>query len=307
MSVFITVSLDSSMTRSREMAKHLIRLEVVADEESYDAVTGILTMMVSSGWQEESLPSGETRFLIYYDNVNFIHEVHQVLKSSLQDVSFNIDTVEDQNWLEAWKEFFTPVACGERFVVLPPWHEQSSGFEKRVKIIIEPKSAFGTGHHATTVLCLQILSDMLDEGKIKAGQTFLDLGVGSGVLSIGLCKSGLSGCGVDIDPIAIDNAIENCAINGISRKSCEIKIGSIEKIEGRKFNCVVANVLATPLIELAESICKSLKNNGVLILSGLLTIQADRVEEAYRKYGMTKAKRKTLGEWSALYWDCINI
>ncbi len=284
------------------MAKRLVRLEVVADEESYDVVTGMLTLMVSSGWQEESLPTGETRFLVHSENVGVVQDVRQALESRLQDVSFKVDAVEEQDWLEAWKEFFTPVSCGERFVVLPPWHESDLGFENRTKIVIEPKSAFGTGHHATTALCLQVLSDMLDAGRLHAGQTFLDLGVGSGVLSIGLCKNGLTGCGFDIDPIAIDNALENRAVNGISEADCEIDLGSIEKASGRSFDCVVANILAKPLIELAKDIVRARREGGVLVLSGLLTIQADAVEDAYRKLGLPQANRTTMGEWSALLW-----
>ncbi len=284
------------------MAKRLIRLEVVADEESYDVVTGMLTLMVSSGWQEESLPTGETRFLVHSENAELVQDVHQALESRLQDVSLKVDAVEELDWLEAWKEFFTPVVCGERFVVLPPWHENALGFEKRTKIIIEPKSAFGTGHHATTALCLQVLSDMLDVGRIHAGQTFLDLGIGSGVLSIGLCKSGLSGCGFDIDPVAIDNALENRAVNGINEDDCEIALGSIEKVAGRKFDCVVANILARPLMELAEDLCKARREGGVIILSGLLTIQAESVENVYKRLGLPQARQATMGEWSVLSW-----
>ncbi len=284
------------------MAKQLVRLAVVADEESYDIVTGILTLMVSSGWQEESLPSGETRFLVHCENAGLVQDVRQTLEARLPEASFVVDAVEEQDWLEAWKEFFTPVACGERFVVLPPWHENAPGFEKRTKIVIEPKSAFGTGHHATTALCLQVLSDLLDAGRIRAGQTFLDLGVGSGVLSIGLCKSGLRGCGFDIDPVAIDNALENRAVNGISEADCEIALGSIEKAKGRSFDCVVANILARPLIELAEDIVRVRREGGVLVLSGILTIQADNVEDAYRRVGLPQAKRIDMGEWSVLSW-----
>ena len=285
-----------------QMAKQLVRLAVVADEESYDIVTGILALMVSSGWQEESLPSGETRFLVHCENAVLVQDVRQTLEARLPEASFEVDAIEEQNWLEAWKEFFTPVACGERFVVLPPWHEGDPGFEERTKIVIEPKSAFGTGHHATTALCLQILSDMLDAGRLQTGQTFLDLGVGSGVLSIGLCKSGLTGCGFDIDPVAIDNALENRIVNGISESDCEVALGSIEKASGRRFDCVVANILARPLIELAEDIVRARKEGGVLLLSGLLTIQADNVEEAYRRLGLPQAKRNVMGEWSALSW-----
>ena len=286
------------------MDKQLIRLEITAPEDEYNLVTGILVMMVSFGWEEESLPTGETLFRVHGENAALIQDIRLTIEARAPGAACAIDTVAREDWVNAWKEFFTPVRCGSRFVVLPPWlahgDEEDTG---RDRIIIEPKSAFGTGHHATTALCLGVLSDLLDGGRIRAGQLFLDLGTGSGVLGIGLCENGLVGQGCDIDPIAIDNVIENRALNGISEAAFVVELGSIELYAGRRFDVVVANILARPLIELAPAIAAAVTGGGVLVLSGILGVQADRVEAAYRAAGLPAARRVMRGEWCALVWS----
>ena len=172
--------------------KQIYRLEIVAQEEDYDRVCGLLALEVSFGWEEENLPSGETRFRIHCEQEDYLQA------------------------LDAGKQFITPVCCGSRCVVLPPWLADKPEFADRTPIVIEPKSAFGTGHHATTALCLRVISDLLDEGRIAAGQRFLDLGTGSGVLGIGCCKYGLQGAGLDIDSLAVDNALENHVDNELA-------------------------------------------------------------------------------------------
>ena len=212
-----------------------------------------------------------------------------------------LEALEAQDWLSAWRQFFTPVCCGSRFVVLPPWLAESPDFPGRTPVLIEPKSAFGTGHHATTALCLGVVSDLLDQGRIASGQTFLDLGTGSGVLGIACCKSGLSGLGLDIDPLAVDNALENRELNQVS--GFDAALGGIEAAVGRSFDLVLANILARPLMELAPAVAAARKPDGCLVLSGLLEIQADGVEAAYKAQGLPAARRVIEGEWCALVWE----
>ena len=119
---------------------------------------------------------------------------------------------------------------------------------------------------------------------------------------MGLCKSGLSGDGYDIAPIAVDNAVENRALNHISAADYTVGLGSIEKTEGRTFDVVVANILAGPLMEMAPALAAARKKDGVLILSGILTVQADDVEAAYMKTGLPESERLHDGEWACLIW-----
>ena len=196
--------------------KQIYRLEIVAQEEDYDRVCGLLALEVSFGWEEENLPSGETRFRIHCEQEDYLQALQERVRHAVPEARQTLSAIEEKDWVDAWKQFFTPVCCGSRFVVLPPWLADKPEFADRTPIVIEPKSAFGTGHHATTALCLRVISDLLDEGRIAAGQRFLDLGTGSGVLGIGCCKYGLQGAGLDIDSLAVDNALENHVDNELA-------------------------------------------------------------------------------------------
>ena len=280
------------------MSEELVRLEITAQEEDYEGITGLLCLKLSSGWEEESLATGETLFRVHCENAGLVDDIEQSVKALYPAASLKRDRVVVEDWVTAWKDFFTPVSCGKRFVVLPPWLAGKGSFPERTEIVIEPKSAFGTGHHATTALCLSALSDLLDAGVLKSGQTFLDLGTGSGVLGMGLAMSGLTGEGYDIDPLAMDNATENRELNGISAESFKLGLGSMEKVAGKTFDLVVANILAQPLIDMAQDIMACKKS--VLVLSGILSVQAARVAEAYAALG--SPEEFVQGEWSCLVW-----
>lgn len=280
----------------------LFRLEIVAEEEDFDRVNGVLALGAPFGWEEESLPGGETRFVVHCESGDHLRRLRDELLAAAPQALATLETVERQDWLAAWRQFFTPVLCGSRFVVLPPWlagEERSPG---RIPILIEPKSAFGTGHHATTALCLSVVSDLLDAARVGPGQSFLDLGTGSGILGIGCARSGLRGLGLDIDPLAVDNARENRALNGVPAAAFEIAEGSVAKATGRTFDLVLANILARPLMEMAEELAAARTAGGCLVLSGILERQADAVEAAYRAQGLPGARRTIDGEWCALVW-----
>lgn len=283
------------------MQKQLSRLRIAVDDNLCEPLAGVLALEVPFGWEEQQLPDGGTLFCIHCEQKQFLQKLLETVQQQFPNVSVTLDQVVQQDWLAAWREFFTPVICGKRFVVLPPWLANTTDFPERIPILIEPKSAFGTGHHATTALCLTVLSDLLDKGLVRAGQNFLDLGTGSGILSIACCKSGLTGTGLDIDPLAIDNALENREINNLS--SLDLNTGSIELVENCKFDLVLANILARPLIDLAPRITAAVAVNGKLVLSGLLVSQADAVEHAYRKCGLGQPDRVIDGEWCALLWQ----
>ena len=280
--------------------KKLFCLEVVAATEDVDRVTGILALNVSFGWEEEALPGGETRFLVHCEQEAFIRELLGSIRQALPHAQCTLTEQEAQDWMSAWRQFFTPVFCGRRFVVLPPWLANSGEYADRTVVLIEPKSAFGTGHHATTALCLRVLSDLLDSGRVLAGQRFLDLGTGSGVLAIACCKSGLEGDGYDIDPLAIDNARENRTLNKVA--GLTLGIGSVDELQGQ-YDMVLANILAAPLKDMAFLLVAKCKPKACLVLSGLLVTQADDVEAAYMAQGLASARRVVDGEWCALVWQ----
>lgn len=285
--------------------KTIHRLEIVVAESDYDCTTGLLALEVPFGWEEQSLPTGETRFRVHCEQKDFLERLQQLLKQTVPAAESTLSELEETDWLAAWRQFFTPVCCGNHFVVLPPWLADTQDFPGRTPILIEPKSAFGTGHHATTALCLRVVSDLLEAGRLQEGQHFLDLGTGSGVLGIGCCKFGLTGEGLDIDPLAVDNAVENRALNTIAAESFTVAEGSIGAVAGKQFDLVLANILARPLTEMAADIVRACRPGGCLVLSGLLEIQADGVTAAYKAQGLSEPRRIIDGEWAALVWDSV--
>lgn len=285
--------------------KTIHRLEIVVAESDYDCATGLLALEVPFGWEEQSLPTGETRFRVHCEQKDFLERLQQLLKQTVPAAESALSELEETDWLAAWRQFFTPVCCGNHFVVLPPWLADTQDFPGRTPILIEPKSAFGTGHHATTALCLRVVSDLLEAGRLQQGQHFLDLGTGSGVLGIGCCKFGLTGEGLDIDPLAVDNAVENRALNAIAPESFTVAEGSIDAVAGKQFDLVLANILARPLTEMAADIVRACRPGGCLVLSGLLEIQADGVTAAYKAQGLPEPRRIIDGEWAALVWDSV--
>lgn len=285
--------------------KTIHRLEIVVAESDYDCATGLLALEVPFGWEEQSLPTGETRFRVHCEQKDFLERLQQLLKQTVPAAESALSELEETDWLAAWRQFFTPVCCGNHFVVLPPWLADTQDFPGRTPILIEPKSAFGTGHHATTALCLRVVSDLLEAGRLQQGQHFLDLGTGSGVLGIGCCKFGLTGEGLDIDPLAVDNAVENRALNAITPENFTVAEGSIGAVAGKQFDLVLANILARPLTEMAADIVRACRPGGCLVLSGLLKIQADGVTAAYKAQGLPEPRRIIDGEWAALVWDSV--
>ena len=285
--------------------KTIHRLEIVVAESDYDCATGLLALEVPFGWEEQSLPTGETRFRVHCEQKDFLERLQLLLKQTVPAAESALSELEETDWLAAWRQFFTPVCCGNHFVVLPPWLADTQDFPGRTPILIEPKSAFGTGHHATTALCLRVVSDLLEAGRLQQGQHFLDLGTGSGVLGIGCCKFGLTGEGLDIDPLAVDNAVENRALNAIAPENFTVAEGSIGAVAGKQFDLVLANILARPLTEMAADIVRACRPGGCLVLSGLLEIQADGVTAAYKAQGLPEPRRIIDGEWAALVWDFV--
>lgn len=201
---------------------------------------------------------------------------------------------DDTDWRDGWRAFFRGVRLSDRVAVHPPWEKPPKGVPAAV--IIDPGLAFGTGTHETTRGVMRALDRVLAARFADAPTTLLDVGSGSAILSIAAAKLGHRAIGVEIDPVAVRNARANVERNRVG-DDVELVEGSADAIVGR-FDLVVANILATILIDIAESIIARCAPGGALILSGLLAPQRDAVLAAYP--GFDLAAETTEGEWVIL-------
>lgn len=281
----------------------LLQLDILVPQTEVENMSGLLACLVSCGWEEIEQPEGTVLFRVYLENPAFCENVVQEIKTTLPEAALQQSEVPLKDWSLAWREFFTPVQIKNRFVVVAPWMLEGgkSSPGHLTPIIIEPRMAFGTGHHASTALCLEAISDLAEHGDICPASRFLDIGTGSGILAIACAKLGLWGIAADTDPLAVENSVHNRQVNRVT-SSFDIRLGSIESVKGDKFDFIIANILAEPLRNMAVDIVRLLNPNGCLVLSGILDKQADEVEKAYVNAGLGKAKRYNSGEWVALVW-----
>ena len=286
------------------MKSTLLKIEFLITEDQAEEVGEILTAKVAHGWEETPVDGG-LKITLYMEDHTLGRGVAKDLEARFVDAGVTCTEEEPEDWAMTWKDFFIPVTCGETFKIFPPWlnENQTNG---KMHIVIEPKMAFGTGHHPTTSLCLATIGSLSCSGAIKPGNTFLDLGTGSGILGIGLAKLGLTGVGLDNDPLAIPCAVENAEINEVA-DSFDLAVGTIDSLgEDVRFDVVVANILSGPLIEMASDILKHIAPGGSLVLSGILVDkQSDAVAAAYAKRGIGEPQRFVDGEWVCLAWERI--
>ncbi|THB71341.1 MAG: 50S ribosomal protein L11 methyltransferase [Desulfovibrio sp.] len=285
----------------------LIRLDLSIPDVDREVAVAVLFELAPFGWEEEIL--GErVVFRVHFEDPLRAEQVGRAFSARFPEAEVQERSVQNRDWALAWREFFTAVPAGEDFIVIAPWMEEEilDRHAQRIPIVIEPKTAFGTGHHDTTAFCLQAVSELFRNGRIDQGMRFFDLGTGSGILAIGCAKLGLTGVGLDIDPLAVENSHENMQLNGVA-ESFSVGLGSLDALDAmagdERFDLVMANILAEPLIELASGLVARVKQGGCLILSGLLRIQAEAVTQAYTRLGLGKPRAIEGGEWAALVWD----
>ena len=285
--------------------KSFIEVTIDVPRKFSDAVCNFIIENISSGLileEEEDAPDITIKFYTpknddnnYREKLRFyLNSLSEMYPKAELDLDFKERTLENVEWEEAYKESLKPVFIGEDVAVRPPWEEAPSHIN--YDIIIEPKMAFGTGTHETTRSCLLALRE-----HFKAGWSMLDVGCGSGVLSILAAKIGAKSLkALDYDPISVENTLENFQIN---RVKCpyDVQLGSIEVcLNDKPFDLVCANIIKVTILEMISELLRLTKKNGILILSGLLDIDVDDIKMKLEEFGITKFKLIEDNEWRTL-------
>lgn len=218
----------------------------------------------------------------------------QILPEHYQ-ITWSETEIEDQDWNKEWEDHFTPIRIKDQILIRAGFHTPHP--EIAYEIIIEPKMSFGTGHHPTTALMLETILDYKDELK---GKKVLDMGCGTGILSIMAAKTGAQSIlGIDIDEWSYQNAMENIRNNRIH--SITIKIGDAGLLDGEgNFDFVLANINRNILLRDMSAYIHHLSSPGFLIMSGFYTQDIPIIREEAEKQGLTYLNMKTDNNWAAV-------
>ena len=204
--------------------------------------------------------------------------------------------VNEEEWADSWKQYYKPLRIGKRVVVVPHWERYEAKGDDII-VRMDPGMAFGTGTHETTRLVMELLEDYTEKG-----DRLLDVGCGSGILAICGAKLGAGLCrAYDIDPVAVRVAQDNIQINGEEDKvSCaESDLLVDVSLEGGQYDIICANIVADIIIRMSSDVAAYLKDDGVLLASGIIASRGDDVVEALEKGGLCLIERREDNDWCA--------
>ena len=209
-------------------------------------------------------------------------------------IPYTVETegVEQEDWQNGWRKYYHPMDIGKRLAIVPSWQEYDTD---RVKLILDPGLAFGTGGHETTSLCLEALDE-----RVMGGERVLDIGTGSGILAIAALKLGAGSAeGVDIDPVAVRTAGENAALNGVADK-LTVLVGDLSDKASGRYDIITANIVANAIISLAPAVPGLMAENATFIASGIIDSRKDEVIAGLEKAGLSVVEVK-----EKRGWECI--
>lgn len=240
------------------------------------------------------------------DMLSSIRSMLSEIKSSDTDgiygrLEAELSSIREEDWANNWKQYFKPLKIGEKLVIKPSW-ESFEDEGERIILEIDPASSFGTGQHHTTRLCLELL-----EKSLNKGDELLDMGCGSGILSIGAMLLGAeSAVAVDIEENAAATAMENALKNNISPESYRTYYGNIltddklaDEID-KKYDIITANIVADVLIAMKDYFVRYIKDGGVLIVSGIIEERMDEVITALESVGFMNPEVNLREGWAAV-------
>ena len=256
----------------------------------------------------------ETRVKIYLekneelsDKISLIKDGLAILKSRDEEslwgrLDIETDSLSEEDWANNWKQFFHPIEVGKKILIQPEWEPLESETD-RIVFTVNPGMTFGTGTHHTTKLCIEEL-----EGAIDETTDVLDLGCGSGILSIiSLLLGAKEAWAVDIDPACEHVAKENASLNGVDISKYHIYSGDVtsdkalfEKLSVRKYDVIVANIVADVIIALVPTVKKLIKDGGTFVCSGIIEERLSDVLSAFSEGGVSVKHSSKAGGWVAM-------
>lgn len=271
-------------------------------------------------WYEKPLndiPEGRAVIQGYFPLESGVEDILEKLRLLVDELTdFDIDTgnpeyavreVDEEDWANAWKQYFKPLRISDRLTIKPTWEEYQASPEEII-LELDPGMAFGTGTHATTALCLRTL-----EKVVQAGDDVIDVGTGSGVLSIAAAKLGARKVlALDLDPVAVSSATENSHLNGLDEQITVVQSDLLQALRtgqagdgsslGVKLpvRVVVANILAEIIMLFVDDVYEALQSGGAYIASGIIKPKQAEVEQALVKSGFTVEARYEETDWVAI-------
>ncbi len=262
-----------------------IRITIYAKEPEQELLISELMELTPDGFEQTS-----ENLIVYFPELNFnSYEVQAILK----DKKFEISTVAEQNWNQVWESNFEPVRIGDFCLVRAHFHAPVKDIKH--EIIITPKMSFGTGHHATTHMMIERMQHLDFQNK-----KVFDFGTGTGILAILAEKLGASVIeAVDIDTWSIENAADN-----IEKNFCKkISLHQADTVEGNEYDIILANINRHIILDHMETLAGALKNDGKLLLSGLLQQDEQDITKACMHKGLSLITKSERNNWIALLYE----
>jgi ribosomal protein L11 methyltransferase len=249
---------------------------------------------ISGAWENDGV------VYLYWPVHDWTAEIPKVIEEVLRRLGdrtatiLGVDRIHDRNWNEVWTKSIQPVRVGRRMLIRQSWNRETPGTGE-IELVIDPKRAFGSGHHATTQLMMEWLED-----RIQGNERVLDIGTGSGILGmIALRLGAVSALGIDHDPIAIECARECAAMNGFGPE-LDLRAVAIGELSDRTFDLVLANLDLNTLLAYADRIARCACPGGTILLSGIGPQDYAEISAAYSAAGGLVLSRRDRDEWMAL-------
>jgi ribosomal protein L11 methyltransferase len=281
------------------MSEGWIDVQIRTTVDAAELLSMLADPVIQGGWEENGL------IHLYWPKLQWSLEARVRLLRTLQELDpdasterdIRVEEMPDQDWNRQWAQSVRPIRIGRRIVIRPSWEPVTLQAED-IEIVLDPKQAFGTGHHATTRMLLEWLEDL-----VHGGESVLDVGAGSGILAMVALRLGAaSALGLECDPVAVDCARDYAIENGFG-DHLEFRCGTLEDIDRQgalRPDLVLANLDRQTLLLLCDVLAQYVSHGARLLLSGILLDQEQEIVRAFSKVGAMRSQRREQEGWVAL-------